>query len=78
MNRFTLFTALALAVICPFAAAADEKYSPEELEEIVAPIALYPDVVLSSMLPASTAPTDVVAAARGFVRGHFLDFEVLG
>ena len=41
-----------------------DKYSPKELEEIVGPVALYPDVVLSSLLPASTAPIDVVQAAR--------------
>ncbi len=41
-----------------------DTYSFEELDEIVGPIALYPDVVISSMLPASTVPTDVVQAAR--------------
>jgi len=46
------------------AAAADDKYSADELKEIVGPIALYPDVVISSVLPASTVPTDVVMAAR--------------
>ena len=35
-----------------------------QLDELVAPVALYPDVVLYSMLPAATAPSDVAAAAR--------------
>ena len=45
-----------------------EKYGAEELEEIVGPIALYPDIVVSSILPASTVPTDVVQAARWVVK----------
>lgn len=36
----------------------------EELEKLLAPIALYPDVLLSQILPASTFPLDVVQAAR--------------
>lgn len=34
-----------------------------ELDELVAPVALYPDVVLDAMLPATTTPSDVAAAA---------------
>ncbi len=34
-----------------------------ELDDLVAPVALYPDVVLDAMFPASTAPGDVAAAA---------------
>ena len=37
---------------------------PKELDEIVGPIALYPDIVVSSILPAATVPLDVVQAAR--------------
>ena len=39
------------------AAASDDKYSAEELKEIVGPIALYPDQVIGSVLAASTVPT---------------------
>ena len=46
------------------AADSSDDYSDEDLEEIVGPIALYPDIVLDSVLPASTFPTDVVQAAR--------------
>ena len=35
-----------------------------ELEDLVAPIALYPDDVLAVILPASTFPLDIVRAAR--------------
>src|SRR5262245_19228129 len=36
----------------------------EQLEQLVAPIALHPDPLLSQMLMASTYPTEVVQAAR--------------
>jgi len=39
-------------------------FKPEELEALVAPIALYPDSVLSQALMASTYPLEVVQAAR--------------
>lgn len=44
--------------------AQDEKLSQEELEQLVAPIALHPDSLLSQILMASTYPLDVVKAAR--------------
>jgi len=37
---------------------------PEKIDELVAPIALYPDVLISQILPASTFPLDIVKAAR--------------
>ncbi|WP_137926454.1 DUF3300 domain-containing protein, partial [Cupriavidus sp. 2SB] len=39
-------------------------FKPEELEALVAPIALYPDSVLSQVLMASTYPLEIVQAAR--------------
>ncbi|WP_116295359.1 DUF3300 domain-containing protein [Cupriavidus taiwanensis] len=39
-------------------------FRPEELEALVAPIALYPDSVLSQVLMASTYPLEIVQAAR--------------
>ncbi len=44
--------------------AASDKYSADELKEIVGPIALYPDIVIGTVLAASTHPTDVVQAAQ--------------
>jgi len=38
--------------------------SPEALETLVAPIALYPDPLLAHLLPAATQPTQIVLAAR--------------
>ena len=37
--------------------------SASQLDELVAPVALYPDVVLDSLLPACTVPEDVTAAS---------------
>lgn len=39
-------------------------YKPEEIEALVAPIALYPDSVLAQVLMASTYPMEIVHAAR--------------
>ena len=36
----------------------------ERIEELVAPIALYPDVLLAQILPAATYPIEIVKAAR--------------
>src|SRR5689334_17233941 len=41
-----------------------EQLSTAQLEQLVAPIALYPDALLSQVLMASTYPLEVVAAAR--------------
>lgn len=42
----------------------DEAYSPEEIEQMVAPIALYPDSLLTQVLMAATYPLEIVEAAR--------------
>src|SRR5690606_20527579 len=54
------------AVAQETAALEDEStlFSPEELEELVGPIALYPDDLVGIVLPASTYPLDIVQAAR--------------
>jgi len=44
-----------------------DQLSKEQLRELVAPVALYPDVVLASLLPATTYP-DQVADAAGWLR----------
>ena len=45
-------------------ASAAATFSKEQLEQIVAPMALYPDPVVSQMLMASTYPLEIVEAAR--------------
>lgn len=39
-------------------------YTPAQLDQLLAPIALYPDALVALILPASTEPSDVVLAAR--------------
>jgi Protein of unknown function (DUF3300) len=39
-------------------------FKPEELEQIVAPIALYPDPLVAQVMMASTYPLEVIQAAR--------------
>lgn len=40
------------------------RLSLEQLEQLLAPIALYPDALIALILPATTVPTDIVLAAR--------------
>ncbi len=46
------------------APAAAATFTKEQLEQIVAPMALYPDPIVSQMLMASTYPLEIVEAAR--------------
>jgi hypothetical protein len=57
---------LILAVSASIAFAQDEQppFKQEELDQMLAPIALYPDSLLSQILMASTYPLEVVQAAR--------------
>jgi uncharacterized protein DUF3300/endosialidase-like protein len=48
----------------PASSQADQLLKPEELDALVAPIALYPDALLSQILMASTYPLEVVQAER--------------
>ena len=48
----------------PAAAPSQPPLKPEELEALVAPIALYPDALLSQLLIAATYPLEVVTAER--------------
>ncbi len=49
--------------------AADIVYSQEELDQLMAPVALYPDTLLMQVLVASTYPLEVVEAER-FIRAN--------
>lgn len=50
-------------------ASSGDKLSPEQLDQLVAPIALYPDDLLTQMLMASTYPIEIVQADR-WVKAH--------
>ena len=63
---------LALLLLMPFSAGAqtpsesssEQVLKPQQLDALVAPIALYPDTLLSQVLMASTYPLEVVQAER--------------
>lgn len=67
LRRLWIWTATLLAIgalTCNAASAQDGKLKTEELDQLLAPIALYPDDLLTNVLMASTYPLDVVQAAR--------------
>jgi Protein of unknown function (DUF3300) len=39
-------------------------FSPDQIDSLVAPLALYPDPILSQVLVASTYPLEIVQAER--------------
>src|SRR5262245_65126938 len=51
---------------------------PEEIEQLVAPIALYPDSLVSQILMASTYPLEVVEADRWVKQNASLKGDALG
>jgi len=54
------------------------KQSPEQLQQLVAPIALYPDALVAQILAASTYPTQIVEAERWMQRHSDLKGDQLG
>ncbi len=56
--------ACAQSAASPASAATTTKLTAPQLEQLVAPIALHPDALLSQILMASTYPLEIVAAAR--------------
>ena len=71
MKRLNNVAAMFLfaVLVCVSAARAQDgapapQFKPEELEALVAPIALYPDALLAQVLMASTYPLEIVEAAR--------------
>src|SRR4029077_20553895 len=62
---FLLFVPMtALAQTSETAASKSNLLKPEELDQLVAPIALYPDPLLAEVLMASAYPLDIVQAER--------------
>src|SRR5579863_7158692 len=51
--------------------------SAEQLQQLVAPIALYPDALIAQILPAATYPAEVVAAEQWMVQHKDLTGEAL-
>jgi hypothetical protein len=46
-----------------------EQFSTAQLEALLAPIALYPDSLLTQLLMATTNPLEIVAASRWLAQG---------
>ena len=62
---------MVVGALCPTAAAQSGpapvpvvSQSPEQLQQLVAPIALYPDELVAQVLAAATYPTEIVEADR--------------
>jgi len=58
--------------------AASATFKPEELDQLLAPIALYPDSLVSQILMASTYPLEVVQADRWAKQNASLKGDALG
>src|SRR5260370_14148767 len=64
-RRVMLAVPVALLIVAPARAQNDKQpFKPEELDQMLAPIALYPDWLLSQVLMAAGYPLEVVEAAR--------------
>ncbi len=62
--KHSLLLTLALSLALPAVAQAPgAAYSVEQLDQLLGPIALYPDPLVAVILPASTVPADVTSAA---------------
>jgi len=78
---FTRSLALLLSFAClaqlSFAQDAPPAYSPEQLDQFVARIALYPDPLLAQLLTASTFSDQIPDAAKWADEHHYLNGEAL-
>ena len=66
-RRLFLGCSLAVAMLPAIPALAQstqQPFTPQQLDQLLAPVALYPDAVLAQTLMASTYPLEVVQAAR--------------
>jgi Protein of unknown function (DUF3300) len=71
--------ALLMLVVAPVAAqpASGPDYSQDELDQLLAPIALYPDQLLTQILIAATYPLEIVQAARFVQQNRDLQGDAL-
>lgn len=82
-----IVAALLVLVAAPWAQGEDAAVPPagetvtgfpkEQIEQLVAPVALYPDALLAQILMASTYPLDIVRAARWIEDNEELEGEAL-
>jgi hypothetical protein len=57
--------------------ATDETWTPEAMEDLLAPVALYPDKILGEVLVASTSPQEVLDAGNWRVKNESLEGKEL-
>jgi hypothetical protein len=69
--------ALLLCSLPVFAQAPPPSYSPAQLDQLVARIALYPDSLLTQVLTAATFPDQIPDAARWADEHHYLTGQAL-
>src|ERR1700680_4488310 len=67
--------AILLIGLCAQMAIAQVRYSPEELDQLVARIALYPDPLLAQIITAATYPDQIPDAAAWADQHHYLTGE---
>ncbi len=67
----------AVPVAPPAEQAQQQRLTPQQLDNLVAPIALYPDPLLGQMLVASTYPLEVVEASQWLERNKNLSGQAL-
>src|SRR6202162_1708886 len=77
----TVLTGLALlaaiAVAPAFAQGPPPSFPPQQLDQLVARVALYPDLLLAQDLAAATYPNDIPAAAQWADQHHYLTGQAL-
>lgn len=64
------FICLAVGDVAAEPTGIPDRLPRDQIEILVGPIALYPDVLVALILPASTRPSDIVLAARFLERGE--------
>lgn len=80
--RIGAVLALGLAMLGPYAEGQappppPPSYPPQELDRLVARVALYPDALLSQIFAASTFPDQISAAAQWADQHHYLTGDAL-
>ena len=73
----TVFLAQAPAQATPQAAAEEPKLPPEQLDALVAPVALYPDPLLGQVLVASTYPLEIIQLQQWLLKNKGLKDKAL-
>src|SRR3954468_13721898 len=66
MWKALLVSLMLIALVVPHGVFSQDApaFKKEEIEQLVAPIALYPDALIAQILMASTYPLEIVEAAR--------------